>query len=298
MKDPVRLADQARGSLAVELLHLARAERPPAGDLARLGAALGLGTTAVAVSATSSGTSVAASALAGAGTGGSAIRIGLANASAAGSEAATGVPVAPGVGGVVELAAHATRPLMGALGRVAIRRLLVRAVCVGVGVGTAARWKSRRRIGPTLTASIPAGQTPISGTTTSQEPSRGPEIGTVTNAHPSAVVGVPPAGNVRALASLAPELDLLDRARSLLDSGRLDAALSLLDSYDSRFPAGTLAPEARVIRIQTLLRSGKRAHAVELGSAFLASDPSSPHAHRIRQLLTTEAGPVRPKRAE
>lgn len=87
------------------------------------------------------------------------------------------------------------------------------------------------------------------------------------------------------LASLAPELLLLDRARKLLDMARPAQALATLDAYDAQFPAGTLAPEARVIRVQALVRAGKRAQAQKVGAEFLVSAPSSPHAHRIRELL-------------
>lgn len=51
-----------------------------------------------------------------------------------------------------------------------------------------------------------------------------------------------------AASSLTIETTLIDRARQALYAGDKEAALRALDDYDSRFPAGVLAPEAKRLR--------------------------------------------------
>jgi hypothetical protein len=88
--------------------------------------------------------------------------------------------------------------------------------------------------------------------------------------------------------SLAPELALLDQARSALASGDAAGALAFLTKYGERFPRGGLMPEAMALRVQALYRQGNRAAGRELAERFLADYPSSPHAEPIRAL----AGPA------
>jgi hypothetical protein len=83
---------------------------------------------------------------------------------------------------------------------------------------------------------------------------------------------------------LAEEVAALDRARHMV-SLRPEAAIALLDAYDRDFPRGDLAPEALVLRIDALVRSGKTAAAAALGGAYLSAHPRSPHADRIRAML-------------
>ncbi len=103
---------------------------------------------------------------------------------------------------------------------------------------------------------------------------------------PSARVTTPapvvaPAGS----ASIAREVELLDSVKAKLGAGQAGEAARALDAYDAEFPAGTLRPEATVLRIRTLLASGDRAGAEKLGNAFLAEHPSGVHAKRVRALL-------------
>jgi len=103
---------------------------------------------------------------------------------------------------------------------------------------------------------------------------------------PSARVTTPapvaaPAGS----ASIAREVELLDSVKAKLGAGQAGEAARALDAYDAEFPAGTLRPEATVLRIRTLLASGDRPSAEKLGSAFLAEHPSGVHAKRVRALL-------------
>jgi hypothetical protein len=53
-------------------------------------------------------------------------------------------------------------------------------------------------------------------------------------------------------ATLSGEILLLDRARSLINSGQPAQALPLLNTYHRRFPAGVLARESEVLRQRAL----------------------------------------------
>jgi hypothetical protein len=86
--------------------------------------------------------------------------------------------------------------------------------------------------------------------------------------------------------TLLEEVASLDAARRALARGNAASAVSLLVAHEARFPSGTLTPEARVLRIRALLAAGRRAEAERLASQFLAANPGSPHAARIRSLLS------------
>jgi hypothetical protein len=83
---------------------------------------------------------------------------------------------------------------------------------------------------------------------------------------------------------LAEEVAALDRARQMV-SLRPAQAIALLDAYDRDFPRGDLAPEALVLRVDALVRSGQTAAAAAIGGAYLSAHPRSPHADRIRTML-------------
>ena len=46
-----------------------------------------------------------------------------------------------------------------------------------------------------------------------------------------------------------------------------------------------MGPEATVLRVEALVRAGDRSAAARVGNAFLAGNPQSPYATRIRSLL-------------
>jgi len=93
----------------------------------------------------------------------------------------------------------------------------------------------------------------------------------------------PPVESART--TLADEVAALDRAREAVAAGQPARALAALDDYGRRFPGGTLAQEAVVLRIEALAASGDKAGASRLGQAFLERNPGSPHAARIRTLV-------------
>jgi hypothetical protein len=84
--------------------------------------------------------------------------------------------------------------------------------------------------------------------------------------------------------SLAREIELLDQARRALSRGSPSDALSTLDRFTREFPRGRLSAEAFVVRLDALVRAGRRAEARALAERHLSANPSSPHAARIRTL--------------
>jgi hypothetical protein len=60
------------------------------------------------------------------------------------------------------------------------------------------------------------------------------------------------APSVKAGGTLAQEIKALDRARGSMTRGDRAGALAELDSYDRRYPAGTLKREARVLRARAI----------------------------------------------
>lgn len=93
------------------------------------------------------------------------------------------------------------------------------------------------------------------------------------------------AGHTEPPSSVTDEIAAFDRARSALEAGEIERAIGLLDAYERRFPAGTFAQEAEVLRVKALAAKGDRAGARRSGERFLAAHPTSPHAPRIRAIV-------------
>jgi hypothetical protein len=83
------------------------------------------------------------------------------------------------------------------------------------------------------------------------------------------------------------ELSLIDEARHAVASGHAQDGLRALDRYDLRYPQGRFGPEATALRVEALLKLGRRAQAVALSDALLRTAPTSPAAARVRRLLET-----------
>ena len=118
-----------------------------------------------------------------------------------------------------------------------------------------------------------------------------------TNAAPEAreapTEKLPPAKSLRAPrveprsaeGSMAQEIAKLDQARVALTEGDAVRTQQLVNDYEARFPEGSFLEEAEVLRIEALLQQGDRAGATRVGTRFLGSHPTSPHAGRVRTLL-------------
>ena len=84
--------------------------------------------------------------------------------------------------------------------------------------------------------------------------------------------------------SLADEVAQLQKAKLALKGGSPAQALAELGTYAQRFPRPMLGAEATVLRIEALSQSGDAAHAKTLAEGFLAKNPNSPYAARLRSL--------------
>lgn len=84
--------------------------------------------------------------------------------------------------------------------------------------------------------------------------------------------------------SLARELALLDEARVALGTNPA-GALDVLDRHRRLFPKGTLQLEARLLRVETLLKLGRRAEAAALAKQLTKADREGLVRERLERLL-------------
>jgi hypothetical protein len=89
--------------------------------------------------------------------------------------------------------------------------------------------------------------------------------------------------------ALAEEIARLDAVRRLLASGQGRAALGALQRYTREHPRGELRQEAELLRIEASRRAGQPDKARALARRFLADNPDSPHAARVRELSQRHA---------
>lgn len=84
--------------------------------------------------------------------------------------------------------------------------------------------------------------------------------------------------------ALAKELALLDVARTEVTSAPT-RALATLQEHARRFPKGALGTEADLLRVEALVKAGRRAEAVRLGQRLTAKGATGPLAERVQRLL-------------
>lgn len=87
--------------------------------------------------------------------------------------------------------------------------------------------------------------------------------------------------------TIAREIAALDGARAALERNDPTAALAAVDSLE-REGAVALGPEATVIRVEALLARGEASKATALARRFLAENPSTPHATRMREIIRNQ----------
>jgi hypothetical protein len=97
-----------------------------------------------------------------------------------------------------------------------------------------------------------------------------------------------PAGKPAPQGSLAEEVAQLQKAKLALKGGNPAGALTELSTYSQRFPRPTLGAEATVLRIEALSQSGDTARAKSSAESFIAKNPNSPYASRLRSLTGAE----------
>jgi hypothetical protein len=92
-----------------------------------------------------------------------------------------------------------------------------------------------------------------------------------------------------AAAPLAAEVAAIDHAARAVAKRDPERALAALDAYQKQFPSGVLRPEATVLRVQALVQQGDAVRAASIARAFLAQNPHSPHAERLRSLVQVDS---------
>jgi len=137
---------------------------------------------------------------------------------------------------------------------------------------------------PAEVAAPVASRTPDDGST-SAVPARAVAARGVSPSEPSKGSEPPPSGDLRA------EIDLIDGARAALRAGDSIEALALLGRHAVHFPHGALAPEETALRVEALLRVGRTAEARAYARRFIAANPASPLAERMRRLVNGATAP-------
>jgi hypothetical protein len=100
---------------------------------------------------------------------------------------------------------------------------------------------------------------------------------------------LPRSSSAQRLPALGEEIARLDAVRRLLADGQGRSALAALQRYSREHPEGALRQEAELLRIEAWQRAGQPAHARALAARFLADNPESPHAPRVRELSQRNA---------
>ena len=83
---------------------------------------------------------------------------------------------------------------------------------------------------------------------------------------------------------LAKQVALVDAARAALASGGAEQALGIVREYQAAYPKGTFRPEAAAIKIEALLKLGRRAEARASAEGFAAAYGAGPLAERVARL--------------
>lgn len=162
-----------------------------------------------------------------------------------------------------------------------------------LALGAGAAWLATRQP-PAPPASPPA---PRAVATREAPPPPSPSASAATPALAPAVTAAPserapspsvarrvtaPPGSADALAE---ELKALDRARSALRAGDAAGALQELARYDRAYPRGALRSEALMVRVEALVRSGRKTEAEKLAEPILTANPDGLAARRLKGLL-------------
>lgn len=89
---------------------------------------------------------------------------------------------------------------------------------------------------------------------------------------------------------LAAELRGLAEIRSVLDSSPA-RALSLVETQERQFAQGALGPERELLRIETLIRTGRADEAKRRATRALSASNNPPYRERIEKLFAQPAAP-------
>lgn len=88
--------------------------------------------------------------------------------------------------------------------------------------------------------------------------------------------------------TLAQQVAALEKAHAALGAHDPDAALRALDRYRARFPDGELSSEEKMLRVKATLARGDKRRAAALADELRATDPDSPYARRVEDLVSRD----------
>jgi hypothetical protein len=113
----------------------------------------------------------------------------------------------------------------------------------------------------------------------------------LTIASPSASTPAAAVSSTPQPSALSAEIALVQQATQSLARRDPDEALSLLSTYDHRYPHGALAAEAGYLHVQALVANGDRGAAMELAARLLAADPHGILAPKLEAVIASEPVP-------
>jgi len=276
MSEPRRLREG--GGPAALLLGSANEDSPSADSFERAAKRLGL-VGAVVATSTLGATSAAASTGAAAG----------ATGAGAATKTLAGAGLATGVGAASTASATGTAAAVTATGLSLVAKL-VGVAAVGVALTTGVVVATRGPAKPTVEArsAPPEAPSPTAAPAPAPAPVTPPIASSAPDVAPEAPRDEPkertPAKPTKS-EGLRDEVALLDAARSAISRGDTSSALAALGQHAQRFPQGFLRSEAAVLRVEALVRAGRRAEAQAEGEKLLAREPNGPQAQRVRSLL-------------
>jgi hypothetical protein len=91
---------------------------------------------------------------------------------------------------------------------------------------------------------------------------------------------------------LGSQIALLDAARAAVATGAQRQALDLLRRYEDKFPSGSFRPEATAVKVEALVKLGRRAEARAMAERFVAQNRGSLLARRVTELAGLPATPT------
>jgi hypothetical protein len=86
------------------------------------------------------------------------------------------------------------------------------------------------------------------------------------------------------VAELAAQIALVDAARAALAGGHAERALSIVRDYQMDYPSGTFRPEVSAIKIEALVKLGRKAEARALSERFVKAYGPGPLTERVARL--------------
>jgi hypothetical protein len=93
------------------------------------------------------------------------------------------------------------------------------------------------------------------------------------------------APSVRPRPSLADETAVIERIRREIQRGNHAHAMELLERYERGGVRNRMSPEATLLRVEALARTGRTSEASKLAQSFILQNPGNPLIDRARAIL-------------